>query len=47
MAVVDRIGFALTFLSDTKLAEFIKGLTDELTHRGDLAGVMLTGNIIP
>lgn len=43
MAVIDRVGFALTFLSDSRLAEYINNLTDELTHEGDLCGVILTG----
>lgn len=43
MSVIDRVGFALTFLSDTRLAEFINTLTDQLTQQGDLCGIILTG----
>ncbi|KAK9501891.1 hypothetical protein O3M35_012529 [Rhynocoris fuscipes] len=43
MAVVDRVGFALTYLSDSKLAEFITQLTDSLVQEGNLSAVLLTG----
>lgn len=43
MAVADRVGFALTYLSDTKLAEFITQLTDSLVQEGNLSAVLLTG----
>ncbi|XP_014242242.1 GATOR complex protein MIOS-B [Cimex lectularius] len=43
MDVEDRIGFALTFLSDNKLNEFITQLSDSLTSEGNLAGILLTG----
>jgi hypothetical protein len=43
MAVEDRVAFALTFLSDLRLAEYILSLTTKLTEEGDLAGLLLTG----
>ena len=46
MAVADRVGFALTFLSDSRLVEFINSLTDELTQEGDLCGIILTGECV-
>lgn len=41
--VADRIGFALTFLSDSYLLDYIEQLTDSLVIQGDLAGILLTG----
>ncbi|XP_059475462.1 GATOR complex protein MIOS-B isoform X2 [Neocloeon triangulifer] len=46
MAVEDRVAFALTFLSDLKLSEYISKLTTQLTADGDLAGLILTGTSI-
>ncbi|KAM0726260.1 GATOR2 complex protein MIOS-B [Formica fusca] len=43
MAVADRIAFALIFLSDNKLYEYLKRLTQKLIEEGDLAGFLLTG----
>jgi hypothetical protein len=43
VAVEDRVAFACTFLSDTKLQEYLKQLTAKLTEEGDLAGILLTG----
>lgn len=43
MAVEDRVAFALTFLSDLRLADYIITLTTKLTEEGDLAGLLLTG----
>lgn len=43
MAVEDRVAFALIFLSDLRLADYILGLTTKLTEEGDLAGLLLTG----
>jgi hypothetical protein len=43
MAVEDRVAFALTFLSDLRLADYILSLTTKLTEEGDLAGLLLTG----
>ncbi|XP_063974813.1 GATOR2 complex protein MIOS [Diachasmimorpha longicaudata] len=43
MAVEDRVAFALMFLSDSKLADYLKKLTVKLTEEGDLAGFLLTG----
>ncbi|KAL1137877.1 hypothetical protein AAG570_009573 [Ranatra chinensis] len=46
MAVADRVGFALTFLSDLRLVDFITQLTDNLISDGNLAGILLTGGSI-
>lgn len=43
MTVADRIAFALIFLSDNKLYEYLKRLTQKLIDEGDLAGFLLTG----
>ncbi|XP_015172042.1 PREDICTED: WD repeat-containing protein mio [Polistes dominula] len=43
MAVEDRVAFALMFLPDNKLIEYIKKLTQNLTEEGNLAGFLLTG----
>lgn len=43
MAVEDRVAFALMFLSDNKLSEYLKKLTQKLTDEGNLAGFLLTG----
>lgn len=43
MAVEDRVAFALMFLSDSKLCEYLKKLTQELIEEGDLSGFLLTG----
>lgn len=43
MAVEDRVAFACTFLSDSRLSEYIDRLTTRLTEEGDLAGILLTG----
>ncbi|XP_012282534.1 GATOR complex protein MIOS-B [Orussus abietinus] len=43
MAVEDRVAFALMFLSDGKLCEYLKKLTQKLTDEGNLAGFLLTG----
>lgn len=43
MAVEDRVAFALIFLSDLRLADYILSLTTKLTEEGDLAGLLLTG----
>lgn len=43
MAVEDRVAFALMFLSDTKLIEYLKRLTFKLSDEGNLAGFLLTG----
>nr|CAD7592141.1 unnamed protein product [Timema genevievae] len=43
MAVEDRVAFALTFLSDQKLGDYLKHLTNKLVQEGDLAGMLLTG----
>ncbi|XP_069700640.1 GATOR2 complex protein MIOS [Periplaneta americana] len=46
VAVEDRVAFACTFLSDSKLHEYLKHLTVKLTEEGDLAGILLTGTSI-
>lgn len=43
MAVEDRVAFALMFLSDSKLIEYLKKLTQKLSDEGNLAGFLLTG----
>lgn len=43
MAVEDRVAFALMFLSDSKLYEYLKKLTQKLTDEGNLAGFLITG----
>ncbi|KAJ8676074.1 hypothetical protein QAD02_011860 [Eretmocerus hayati] len=43
MAVEDRVAFALMFLSDTKLCDYLKKLTQNLCDEGNLAGILLTG----
>uniref|UniRef100_A0A0A9ZA57 WD repeat-containing protein mio n=3 Tax=Lygus hesperus TaxID=30085 RepID=A0A0A9ZA57_LYGHE len=43
MAVTDRIAFALSFLSDSKMIDYLIQLTDQLTADGNLAGLILTG----
>ncbi|KAK0099087.1 hypothetical protein PV326_006551 [Microctonus aethiopoides] len=43
VAVEDRVAFALMFLSDNKLSEYLKRLTINLSEEGDLAGFLLTG----
>lgn len=43
MSVEDKVAFALTFLSDSKLSEYLKRLTQTLIEEGDLAGFLLTG----
>lgn len=43
MAVEDRVAFALMFLSDSKLHEYLKKLTQKLTDEGNLAGILITG----
>ncbi|KAL1497793.1 hypothetical protein ABEB36_008691 [Hypothenemus hampei] len=44
MAVDDRVGFALVYLSDHKLVEYLNKLSIELCERGNLDGLLLTGN---
>lgn len=46
MAVEDRVAFALMFLPDNKLIEYIKRLTQNLIDEGNLAGFLLTGTVI-
>lgn len=43
MAVEDRVAFALMFLSDNKLHEYLKKLTEKVIEDGDLAGFLVTG----
>lgn len=43
MAVEDRVAFALMFLSDSKLYDYLKKLTQRLTDEGNLAGFLITG----
>ncbi|RLU21193.1 hypothetical protein DMN91_005566 [Ooceraea biroi] len=43
MAVEDRVAFALMYLSDSKLYDYLKRLTQKLIEEGDLAGFLVTG----
>lgn len=43
MTVDDRVAFACMFLSDNKLHEYLKSLTNELIEEGNLDGFLLTG----
>ncbi|XP_066586197.1 GATOR2 complex protein MIOS [Prorops nasuta] len=43
MAVEDRVAFALIFLSDSKLCEYLKKLALNLSEDGNLAGFLLLG----
>ncbi|XP_014207535.2 GATOR complex protein MIOS-A [Copidosoma floridanum] len=43
VAVEDRVAFALMFLSDAKLCDYINKLTQSLLDEGYLAGFLLTG----
>lgn len=42
--VEDRVAFALTYLPDSKLTEYINYLTNKLIEEGNLSGILLTGN---
>lgn len=46
MSVDDKVAFALTFLSDSKLVDFITQITVKLIEEGNLAGMLLTGNLL-
>lgn len=43
IAVDDRVGFALVYLSDHKLMEYLNKLSTELCEQGNLDGLLLTG----
>lgn len=43
MRLEDRVAFACMFLSDGKLHEYVRHTADALVQRGDLSGVLLTG----
>lgn len=43
MAIEDRVAFACTFLSNSKLHDYLMSLTEVLVSEGDLAGMLLTG----
>lgn len=50
MTVGDRLGFACSFLPDPKLVNFIQELSNDMTKKGNLDGILLTGmttNSIP
>lgn len=42
--MADRVGFACSFLNDTKLINFIQEVTTDVIKKGDLQGILLTGN---
>lgn len=44
ISVDDRVAFACTFLSDSKLNEYLKSLTTKMISEGNLDGMLLTGN---
>lgn len=46
IAVEDRVAFACTFLSDTRLADYLNKLSDKLLDSGALAGMLLTGTTL-
>ena len=43
LSLQDRVAFALTFLDDHQNLEWLKGIKDDCTVRGDLAGLVVTG----
>ncbi|XP_065073911.1 GATOR2 complex protein MIOS isoform X1 [Ochlerotatus camptorhynchus] len=43
ISLCDRMAFACNFLSDLKLAEYIKGMVANCIESGDLNGLLLTG----
>lgn len=43
MSVEDRVAFACTFLSNSKLYEYLSQLTETLVSNGQLSGLLLTG----
>lgn len=44
MRLEDRVAFACMFLPDARLHEYIQRTCAELTQRGKLAGILLTGS---
>ncbi|XP_066259323.1 GATOR2 complex protein MIOS [Euwallacea similis] len=42
--VDDRVGFALVFLPDHKLLDYLNKLSSDLCEKGNLDGLLLTGN---
>ncbi|KAG5872709.1 hypothetical protein JTB14_008803 [Gonioctena quinquepunctata] len=44
IAVDDRVALACVYLSDEKLLEYMKKLSDELCEEGNLDGLLVTGN---
>jgi hypothetical protein len=43
MAVRDNVAFALTFLPDVRLYEYVTKLSSRLIDRGSLDGMLMTG----
>lgn len=43
ISIGDRMAFACQYLSDTKLADYVKGLIQQCIKYGDLNGLLLTG----
>lgn len=43
MSVEDRVAFAITYLPDAQLKEFINDITSQLVAAGNLDGMLLTG----
>ena len=43
LSLQDRVAFALTFLDDHQNLEWLQGIKDDCTVRGDLAGLVVTG----
>lgn len=43
MEVIDKVAFACLYLPDTKLTEYIDRITADLVGKGNLDGLLLTG----
>ena len=43
LSLEDRVSFACTFLDDSQTAEWLRGVRDDCTMRGDLGGLVVTG----
>lgn len=46
MRLEDRVAFACIFLPDARLHEYIQRTSAELTQRGKLSGILLTGTYL-
>ena len=43
LSLEDRVSFALTYLDDSQTLEWLRGIKDDCTLRGDLGGLVVTG----